>query len=450
MKLFRVLSVVLLGTMVAWSSSADAQPLPASFVGFSDFVATVASASSRGFLGRPGMAVVSEAAFQEMRSHVLKLYDGVLVDHSFLLDAQYFDCIPIEQQPSVRLSGLQSIATPPPSLPRASAGHANPPSPLELGLSDPFGNQIECPVGTIPMRRITLEEVAHSKTLSEFFKKSPGEPPPFAGPPPGGSSLHEYSIMIFGSPNPPVIFAATNLNVWNPSVTGSGPYAFSLSQLWMINSQGEQTAEAGWQVSPDHYHTSNSVLFIYWTADGYMSTGCYNLECPAFVQTNNQVALGASNWTGSSVAGGQQVWYDVEWINYNGNWWLAHGCDSIVDRQVTCFIGYYPAAVYSSARGVSPTLPTYANLVEFGGEVYSGDLGSFYPQMGSGAYVSAGPSYAAEQDGICFQDNKLNLFCGSNTWGTQVNLPCYSIQCAGYPHCTGSSFYFGGPGGNGC
>jgi hypothetical protein len=100
------------------------------------------------------------------------------------------------------------------------------------------------------------------------------------------------------------------------------------------------------------------VLFIYWTADDYTSTGCYNLECPAFVQTNNQVVLGAPNWTGASVPGGQQVWYDVEWIrDPSGNWWLSHGCDSIGERLLSCFVGYKSAAVYASA----PSNPTGTN-----------------------------------------------------------------------------------------
>jgi hypothetical protein len=46
-----------------------------------------------------------------------------------------------------------------------------------------------------------------------------------------------------------------------------------------------QTAEVGWQVYPQKYGNSYPTLFIYWTADGYNRTGCYNLDCSAFIQT---------------------------------------------------------------------------------------------------------------------------------------------------------------------
>jgi hypothetical protein len=165
MRLRNLFAVTLLRTVTAWPSASDAQSVPTSFVVFSDFIASVSNASAQGFLGQPGMGVISEAAFEEMRSHVLKMYQQVQVTHSFLLGAQYFDCIPIEQQPSLRLLGLNALAVPPPS-PPAVGGMSNTPSPLELGLSDPFGNKIQCAAGTIPMRRITLEEIARRKTLS--------------------------------------------------------------------------------------------------------------------------------------------------------------------------------------------------------------------------------------------------------------------------------------------
>ncbi|CAN6373638.1 unnamed protein product [Urochloa humidicola] len=72
---------------------------------------------------------------------------------------------------------------------------------------------------------------------------------------------------------------------------------FSLAQLWITGgpyaSNELNTVEAGWHVFPRLYGDNNTRLSIYWTRDGYNKTGCYNLRCPGFIQTNNQIAIGA-------------------------------------------------------------------------------------------------------------------------------------------------------------
>ena len=83
------------------------------FVSFPTFINAVYTASSATYLSRQGGRVKDLAAFEDMRRHVLTMYQGVSVSHSFVLGSHYFDCVPIEQQPSVRLQGLGTIATPP-------------------------------------------------------------------------------------------------------------------------------------------------------------------------------------------------------------------------------------------------------------------------------------------------------------------------------------------------
>src|SRR5262249_16764445 len=95
------------------------------------------------------------------------------------------------------------------------------------------------------------------------------------------------------------------LNVWDPPIRADP--IFSLSQHWYVGGSGAglQTAEVGWQVYPQMYGNTRPVFFIYWTADDYQTTGCYNLSCSAFVQTNNAWPIGGalSSW---STSGGQQ------------------------------------------------------------------------------------------------------------------------------------------------
>ncbi|XP_050270991.1 uncharacterized protein LOC126714743 [Quercus robur] len=99
--------------------------------------------------------------------------------------------------------------------------------------------------------------------------------------------------------------AKASINVWAPRVANQ--YEFSLSQMWVISgSFGDDlnTIEAGWQFSPELYGDNYPRFFTYWTTDDYQATGCYNLLCSGFVQTNNRIAIGAAICPISSYNGG--------------------------------------------------------------------------------------------------------------------------------------------------
>ncbi|CAN1286396.1 hypothetical protein LINPERPRIM_LOCUS19284 [Linum perenne] len=85
--------------------------------------------------------------------------------------------------------------------------------------------------------------------------------------------------------------ATGNINVWQPQVY---PNEIVVAQFWVTDNGGPGTAEAieaGYMVTPSDPEPR---IFIYWTADGYKSTGCYNLDCPGFVQTSAKgTVLGA-------------------------------------------------------------------------------------------------------------------------------------------------------------
>lgn len=58
-------------------------------------------------------------------------------------------------------------------------------------------------------------------------------------------------------------------------------------------------------------------------SDAYQATGCYNLLCSGFVQTNNRIAIGAAISPTSSYNGGQfdislLVWKVIN-LNFNHN-----------------------------------------------------------------------------------------------------------------------------------
>src|SRR5262249_12080089 len=149
---------------------------------------------------------------------------------------------------------------------------------------------------------------------------------------------------------------------------------------------GLQTAEVGWQKFPQKYSTTKSVLFIYWTADGYQRTGCYNLECGAFVQTNPSVHVGASFVNYVKVGGTQMQIGVVYYRDRKGNWWLAYNGN---------WVGYYPGGVYRGGQ-----LSRNAQNVDFGGETVGAGTTiklPHWPAMGSGRLAAQGYQEAAYQ-----------------------------------------------------
>jgi hypothetical protein len=287
------------------------------------------------------------------------------------------------------------------------------------------------------MRRITLAETSRFATLGDFFQKDPaGAAIPNAGQDsrisPSAPAAHKYSYTYQWVNN---LGGNANINLWRPYVyTGSGEI-FSLAQEWYVGGSGSgtQTAEVGWQNYPAKYGSENSALFIYWTANNYSGTGCYNLDCGAFVQVNNSWYFGAG-WGTYSSYGGAQYDFGAEYYLYAGNWWLALG---------GTWVGYYPGSLYGSGQ-----LRYNAQLIEYGSESVGSTV---WPGEGSGNWASSGWSWAGYQRNVFY----LNLSAGG-VWASltaaQPSPSCYSI--AG-PYWSSSSgwgtyFYFGGPGGYYC
>jgi hypothetical protein len=145
----------------------SAQPEKAGFVPFKQFLADTAAAVFSNRVHASGTGVADAESFARMRRYILDLYEGVQVSHSYVQDSQTFDCVPIEQQPSLRMRGRQGTATAPPQ-------HSTPRSqPQAAARHDAFGNATTCEEHTIPMRRVTLEEITRFKNLDDFLGKAP-------------------------------------------------------------------------------------------------------------------------------------------------------------------------------------------------------------------------------------------------------------------------------------
>lgn len=429
-------------TALSTASAQDAAS-QTKFVPFNDFVQSIQGTQASEAIAASAAKVTSRAAVEQMRQHLQSLYNGVSVSHSFVLGSQTVDCVPVNQQPAVRALGIKKIAETPeaPVVPAANSESKSKVLPLNAQVpegqtADAFGNSLTCEAGTVPMRRVTLDELSRFPTLRDYFQKGPdgaGHPPvpaQYAAP---QTDAHKYAFSFeyvnnWGDND--------DINLWRPYVyTGSGE-VFSLAQSWTIGyGSTTQTAEVGWQNYPARVGTENSVPFVYYTADDYQTTGCYDLTCGAFVQVNNSLIFGVP-WASQyySTFGGAQYELDFTWEFYAGNWWLRYG---------STWIGYYPGSVYRGGQ-----LTRYSNLLEFGSESVGSTV---WPAEGSGLWASAGWEYAGYQRELWyFAPNTSYATYWDSLTPQEPSPSCYSITNPAYASNWGIYFFFGGPGGAGC
>ncbi|KAF5441974.1 hypothetical protein F2P56_037068 [Juglans regia] len=300
-------------------------------------------------------------------------------------------------------------------------------------------NGTRCPKGTIPIRRSTVVDVLRAKSLFHFGKKQHRVPLTSRStdaPDVVSGNGHEHAIAYTGA-SEEMYGARATINVWDPSIQVVNE--FSLSQIWILSGSFDgsdlNSIEAGWQVSPELYGDSRPRLFTYWTSDSYQATGCYNLLCAGFVQTNSKIAIGAAISPVSSFSGNQfdvtiLIWKDPKL----GNWWMSFGDNTLV--------GYWPAEIFTH-------LADRATMVEWGGEVVNTRANGEHTstQMGSGHFADEGfgkASYFRNLE-IVDADNSLSSVQDISTLAENTN--CYNIKSS-YNNQWGTYFYYGGPGNN--
>ncbi|PIN14910.1 hypothetical protein CDL12_12452 [Handroanthus impetiginosus] len=342
-------------------------------------------------------------------------------------DGDIIDCVLSHQQPAFDHPEL--IGQKPMDPPERPRGH--------VSTTDMSGENFQlwsmsgevCPDGTVPIRRTTEEDVLRASSVRRFGRKIRR---PIRRD--SSSNGHEHAVGYVSGNE--YYGAKASINVWAPRVANQ--YEFSLSQLWVIaGSFGNDlnTIEAGWQVSPELYGDNYPRFFTYWTSDAYQATGCYNLLCSGFVQTNNRIAIGAAISPTSSYNGGQfdislLVWKDPK----HGNWWLEFGNRVLV--------GYWPSFLFTHLR-------ERASMVQFGGEIVNSRSSGAHTstQMGSGHFAGEGFGKASYFRNLQVVDWDNNLIPLSNLRVLADHPNCYDIR-GGINRVWGNYFYYGGPGRN--
>ncbi|CAN1162427.1 hypothetical protein LINPERHAP2_LOCUS24502, partial [Linum perenne] len=226
----------------------------------------------------------------------------------------------------------------------------------------------------------------------------------------------------------------SKFNVWTPVTIAPD---LSLAQMWVLTGDGPNlnSVEAGWMVRTLQVDGSKTRLFTFWTSDGYRSTGCYNLECPGFVQTSSKIALG-SPVVPVSIYGGNQ--FDIS-INIqkditSGNWWLRiQGED----------VGYWPSNLFHGSG-----LSTYSTAINWGGEITNTNPQGLHTQtdMGSGHFASEGINKSAYIMNMGYVDQVGNVKDAHDLIPYATRADCYSVEVQDRDETYGVYIFYGGPG----
>ncbi|XP_039154963.1 uncharacterized protein LOC104417023 [Eucalyptus grandis] len=343
------------------------------------------------------------------------------------LDGDIIDCILSHQQPAFDhplLKGQKPLD--PPKMPK---GYNSTTVAIEILQPWRMSGEV-CPEGTVPIRRMSEADVLRASSIQTFGKKV---------------RSHALTDTSDNSPEYAIVYvdqdqyygAQATINVWQPYVAQDDE--ISVAQLWVsagTDGVDLNTIEVGWQVYPGLYGDDTTRLFIYWTNDDYKKTGCYNLLCPGFVQTNNGIAIGSPLEPMSSYGGAQiditlLVWKDLD----TGNWWLL--------LEPNIFLGYWPSVLFTH-------LDDHASEVNFGGEIMNTNAMGKHTstEMGSGHFAEEGYRKAAYFQQLQVVDGSNELLPVQNA-ETVVSYPnCYDLERGNDPNW-GYSFFYGGPGRSG-
>ena len=303
------------------------------------------------------------------------------------------------------------------------------------------------PKGTVPLVRRDTSKIRPVRTLQDYLSKHgramrilpDDDPRQFAYPDDGTTHKYAYSaqyLTCYG--------AEGSINAWDPYLEWSNEFSLGQVALARGSGSGKQTVEAGHQEYRDLYGDWVPHLFVFYTTNGYTSSGDnqggYNRDVDGWVQYSSTIYPEAIS-SPLSQFGGTQYIMSLKWQLWQGNWWL---------RVSGIWIGYYPASLFSTSglRSQAGKVAWYGEVVDSGNHA-----GTTATDMGNGHWPYEGWQHCAYMSHLYYQSSTggaLSRYNPSSVYGT--NSLCYDID--GHFDNTGSwgpYFWWGGSGRNsGC
>ncbi|XP_038687459.1 uncharacterized protein LOC119986836 [Tripterygium wilfordii] len=288
----------------------------------------------------------------------LKLLNKPAITTIETIYGEKYDCVDFYKQPAFDHPALKNHNFHPEMIPNSyPEGRMYKNSSTNNRSKSLWVNGEGCPVGTVPIKKTTKEDLINAKLASKIYDKQYN---PLTQQEPGT----HYAILHtnYGTGrkfNGGGMETAT----YNPRpVTGS---QYSSSQVKIVN--GRDSIEVGWTVNPTLYKDDRVRLFIYTNAG---ASRCFNTHCPGFIIVRTDVPidqiLDPISQRGKKLYGQTLLIYRD---SPSGNWWLE------LDRAQTK-VGFWPKSIFTG-------LTDLATYIEWGGKVYGPHLAPS-PPMGTG------------------------------------------------------------------
>ncbi|CAH2079100.1 unnamed protein product, partial [Thlaspi arvense] len=288
-------------------------------------------------------------------------------------------------------------------------------------------NGVGCPIGTVPIKRVTKEELLRLNSFEDNYKPR-GSWNTTAYDPNNDVHSDQLHFAVARTPNTGMSFngATMELCITAPKVQ---PTQFSHSRLHI--QMGDDFIQMGAAVNPILYKDNLPRSFVYTKAG---AKSCYNSLCDVgMISVRQDIPLGLV-LEPISHRGAKRSYYATFGLikdQANGNWWFEF--DSGAEE-----IGFWPAKFFGQSSG---------NEVEWGGEVNSASLPG--PEMGYGIFPYLDMRFDAYIKRISILDanfkfddkvDYLDSFSDDNR-GYKVLDELHS----GFPEA-GHIIFYGGPG----
>jgi hypothetical protein len=430
-----------------------------------------------------------------IEQYIVALHAPADIQHTFKTEqGETIDCVDYYSQPSVKAKlaagkSMQDVAPlglsdvvrlfkdrAPDFAAIASRALAAPSS------QDESGSRRECPTGTVPSLRPTVEQIVGMGGLDAYrlhALKHPRSPQPKVNNTPT-TEVPGYMHVEGEYLNHSINGGVTSTSVYAPNGSTSA-FVHSLSQFWFwagsnqstctsqCTSNCQQTVEAGWEVEPSFFTTpsgqpdSNPHLFVFTTPDGYWTNCEDGQQCATangLPSASQPWSTMSGNWapgqaltpSGPGTTPPQEI--ELATAGYGSEWLVI--VQSINNTNNT-LIGEYSSSFYHG--GPLANIATQSNITAsfaVGGEVEWDDSMSLVPvdlAMGDPASyllpISSPYGTAAyhRNVGLLIYEYGLGELTPAFDTFFQADSNCYNLQQSQPGSSSwGNYFYFGGLG----
>ncbi|KAM6576088.1 hypothetical protein CsatB_027925 [Cannabis sativa] len=312
-----------------------------------------------------------------------------------------YDCVNFYDQPAFDHPLLKNhkydFQMRPSSRPKSIVREGNPPKNVEQVTINSGLNSEKCPIGYVPIRRTTKEDLIRAKLFTKSYNSRINSPPTF-----------HQALVYTSDPTKKYNGGGTNASFYTLYNVADSQYTFGRMKL----QNGLDIIKVGW---------------------GAGELSCFNTVCPGFVLVNPKPMIEMT--LRETHPGTLPIW-EMEISIYRdpitGNWWVDLGTN--YDQ-----IGYWPSSIFSGG------LKDLATYIDWGGETYS-PLGQIGPPMGSGLLLKQDTRY----DAYCRQLTTINEAhiqeVAKNTKISSIDIDFYLVKDLGFHGDFGHIMIYGGPG----